>query len=88
MEALKSMARSLLGLDLMEVKVAKEKEAGRELTKDEEIEFFENEIKKIRSGERDPQMIVGEEDLEKHLTEGWQFVSVLPSKRILVKKVG
>jgi len=85
-EALKSIAKSLLGIDLLEVKVAKERELKRELTKDEEIELFENEIKKMRSGERDPQTIVAEEDLEKHLAEGWQFVSVLPSKRILVKR--
>jgi len=86
LEALKSMAKSLLGIDLLQVKVAKEKEAGRELTKDEEIELFESEIKKMRSGERDPQITVAEEELEKHLAEGWQFVSVLPSKRLLIKK--
>jgi len=85
-EALKSIAKSLLGIDLLEVKVAKERDLKRELTKDEEIELFENEIKKMRSGEKDPQIIVGENELEKHLAEGWQFVSVLPSRRILVKR--
>jgi hypothetical protein len=85
-EALKSIAKSLLGIDLLEVKIAKERDLKRELTKDEEIELFENEIKKMRSGERDPQTIVAEEDLERHLAGGWQFVSVLPSKRILVKR--
>jgi len=83
-EALKSIAKSLLGIDLLEVKVAKEKELGRELSRDEEIELFENEIKKTR--ESDPQIIVREEELEGYLTDGWQFVSVLPSQRILVKK--
>jgi len=85
-EALKSIAKSLLGIDLLEVKVAKERELKRDLSKDEEIALFEDEIKKIRSGEKDPQVIVAEEDLEKHLAEGWQFVTVLPSKRILVKR--
>jgi len=86
-EALKSIAKSLLGIDLLEVKIAKEKELRRELVRDEEIELFESEIKKMRSGERDPQIIVREEELEKHLADGWQFVSVLPSQKVLVRKV-
>jgi hypothetical protein len=85
-EALKSIAKSLLGIDLLEVKVAKEKELKRELTKEEELELFENEIKKIREESNDPQKIVSEEELEKHLKEGWEFVSVLPSRRILIKR--
>jgi len=83
-EALKSIAKSLLGIDLLEVKVAKEKELERELSRDEEIELFENEMKKMR--ESDPQIMVREEELEGYLADGWQFVSVLPSQRILVKK--
>ena len=47
-KALKSIAKSLFGLDLVEVKVAKEKELGRELDKDEEIQLFEDEMKKLR----------------------------------------
>jgi len=85
-EALKSIARSLLGIDLMEVKIARERQLDRELSQDEEIELFENEIKKIRDCESDPQTIVREEDLEGYLSDGWQFVSVLPSKKILINK--
>ena len=85
-EALKSIAKSLLGIDLLEVKVAKEKELERELSRDEEIELFENEIKKMREGEEDPQTIVKEEELEAYLADGWQFVSVLPSQRILIRR--
>jgi len=85
-EALKSIAKNLLGIDIAEVKVAKEKEAGRELTSDEEIELFENEIKKMREGEKDPQIVVKEEELESYLKDGWQFVSVLPSQKILIRK--
>jgi hypothetical protein len=84
-EALKSLAKSLLDLDLVEVKVAKEKEMQRPLSRDEEIELFENEIKKMREGE-DPQIVVREGELESHLKDGWQFVSVLPSKKILIRK--
>jgi len=84
-EALKSIAKSLLGIDLIEVKIAKEREIGRELNKDEEIELLENEIKKLRESP-DPQRMVREDELESYLAEGWQFVSVLPSRRILVKR--
>ena len=70
----------------MEVKVAKEKELQRQLAQDEEIELFENEIKKMREGEKDPQIVVREGELESHLKDGWQFVSVLPSKKILIRK--
>jgi site-specific recombinase XerC len=85
-EALKSMAKSLLGIDLVEVKVAKERELKRELSKDEELELFENELKRLREGKHNPQRIVGEEELEKYLAQGWQFVSVLPSQKILIRK--
>jgi hypothetical protein len=85
-EALKSMAKTLLGIDLLEVKVARERELGRELSVDEQIELFENELKKLRDGKHNPKRIVSEEELEKLLAEGWQFVSVLPSRKILVSK--
>ena len=47
---------------------------------------MENEIKKMKENESDPQITVREEKLEGYLADGWQFVSVLPSKRILIKK--
>jgi hypothetical protein len=43
--------------------------------------LIQNEIKKMREGTRDPQRIVHEEELERHLSDGWHFVSVLPSQR-------
>jgi hypothetical protein len=85
-EALKSIASSLLGIDLLEVKVAKEREQQQALTVDEEIQLFENEIKKYREAEDDPQIIVHESDLETYLADGWEFVSVLPSQKILIRK--
>jgi len=86
LEALKSIAKSLLGLDLLEVKVAKERELQKELDRDEEIDLFENEIRKMRVSEDDPQIMVREEELESFLKEGWEFVSVLPSQKILIRK--
>jgi len=77
-EALKSMAKSLLGIDLRAL--------GRELNKDEELELYERELKRLRDGKHNPQRIIHEKELEKYLAEGWQFVSVLPSQKILIKK--
>jgi hypothetical protein len=85
-EALKSIAKSLLGIDLVDVKVAREKQLGRELNKDEELELYERELKRLRDGRHNPQRIIHEKELEKYLVEGWQFVSVLPSQKILIKK--
>jgi hypothetical protein len=33
-----------------------------------------------------PQRIVHESEFEKYLSESWQFISVLPSQRILIRK--
>jgi hypothetical protein len=46
---LKSIAKTVFGIDLTEVKVAREKELGKELSSEEEIDLLENEIKKLRS---------------------------------------
>ncbi|MEM3551171.1 MAG: site-specific integrase [Candidatus Bathyarchaeia archaeon] len=85
-EALKSLAKSLLGIDLLEVKVAREKKLGRELNMDETIELFECELKKLREGKHNPQRIIHEKELERYLAHGWQFVSVLPSQKILIRR--
>lgn len=86
LEALRSIAENLFGIDLIEIKIAKERESGEEMSVDEEIALFESEMKKRREEENDPQTIVDEEDLEHHLSEGWEFVSVLPSNRILIRR--
>ncbi|MGD0328843.1 MAG: site-specific integrase [Nitrososphaeria archaeon] len=84
-EALKSIAKTMFGIDLLEVKIAKENEENKELTQDETIELFESEMKKTRE-QPDPQVIVEEKELENYLKDGWQFVSVLPSRRVLIRK--
>ncbi|MEM2518432.1 MAG: hypothetical protein QXO49_05720, partial [Candidatus Bathyarchaeia archaeon] len=62
------------------------RQIGRELNKDEELELYEKELKKLREGKHNPQRIIHERELEKYLAEGWQFVSILPSQKILIKK--
>ena len=86
LEALRSIAENLFGIDIIEIKIAKERESGEEMSVEEEIALFESEMKKRREGENDPQTIVDEGDLENHLSEGWEFVSVLPSQRILIRR--
>ncbi len=84
-EALKSIAKSMFGIDLLDVKIAKEREQNKRLSQEETVELFEVEIKKLRE-QPDPQKVVREDELENFLREGWQFVTVLPGKKIIVKK--
>jgi len=53
-EALRSMAKSLLDIDLLDAKIAKEREIKRELAPAEEVELYESEIRKLRV---DPQRL-------------------------------
>lgn len=84
-EALKSVAKSMFGIDLLDVKIAKENRESKQLSQDDTIQLFELEIKKLRQNP-DPQTIVEERDLPLYLKEGWQFVSVLPSQKVVVRK--
>jgi hypothetical protein len=84
-EALKSVAKSMFGIDLLDVKIARENKEKKQLNQDDTIELFEVEIKKLRE-QPDPQTVVEEKDLPSYLKEGWQFVSVLPSKRVVIRK--
>ena len=85
-EALKSIAKNLLGIDLLEVKIAREKELGRKLSKEEEIKLFETELRKLREGKHNPRRIISEGELEKYILEGWDVQTVLPSGKILIRK--
>lgn len=94
-EALKSVAKNLFGIDLLDVKVAKEKELEKELTPVEELRLYEGEIKKLRF---DPEKLredkeasafenrlVREKELERYLNKGWEMVQTVNSK-ILIRK--
>jgi hypothetical protein len=43
-------------------------------------------MKKLREGKHNPERIIREDELERHLAEGWHFMSILPSQKILIKK--
>ncbi|MEE9282680.1 MAG: hypothetical protein V3U49_01240 [Nitrososphaerales archaeon] len=75
-QAIRSIAKSLYGIDSMDIKIAKERESGREISLDEEIVMMENELKKFRTqgnGSKDHKVIL-ESDLLSHLDEGWQII--------------
>jgi pyruvate/2-oxoacid:ferredoxin oxidoreductase beta subunit len=85
-ETFKSIAKSLLGIYLLEVKVVKEKEPRREFSKDEELELFENKLKKLRERKGNIHRMADEDELEKYLKEERQFISMLSGQRILKNK--
>jgi hypothetical protein len=94
-EALKSIAKNLLGIDLLDVKVARERELGKDLTPAEELQVYESEIKKLRinperlredsEGGRYKNRLVSEKQLERYLNSGWEMVQTVNS-RILIRK--
>jgi hypothetical protein len=96
-EALKSIAKNLLGIDLLDVKVAKERELQKELTPAEELETYEKEIRKLKinpqklkKGEeagRFQNKLVKETELENHLNKGWEMVQTINSKILIRKQV-
>jgi len=59
----------------------------REPSHGEEIEAIQNEIKKLRSENNDPKKIVTEDELPKYLADEWDVQTVLPSGKILIRKI-
>jgi len=94
-EALKSIAKNLLGIDLLDVKVARERELGKDLTPAEELQTYENAIRKLKINpqklRKDEEAggfrnkLVRERELERYLNSGWEMVQTVNS-RILVRK--
>ena len=77
----------IMGVDLLHVKAAKEKELGRSLSFQEEEEILEQEIKLVRGTQnRQEQRIVAIGDLEDYIQSGWGFVSVLPNEKAVISR--
>lgn len=85
LEAIRRFGEAL-GIDPMKIRIEKQRSLGRSLDSEEEIQLITNEIKKLREPDDDPQIIVHESELETYLVDGWEFVSVLPSQKILIRK--
>lgn len=80
------------GIDPVRVKIEKQKELGRALKPEEEIQALQLAIKKTReegsprSEGNDPKKVIDEGELEKHLLDGWDVQFTLPSGKILIRK--
>lgn len=100
-EALKTIAKNVLGVDLLEVKIARENKLGRKLSLDEEIELYEKEMGKLRvipkvqrregncdgNSRRCESKLIGEGELVRYLEEGWDIARELRNGRIAVRKL-
>jgi len=81
------------GIDPVRVRIERQRELGRALKPDEEIQALQYAIKKTREkpqgsngGGNDPRKVIGEDELERFLLEGWDVQMTLPSGKILVRK--
>lgn len=86
LEAIRVFAQAL-GIDPLRLRIEKQKELGREPSNEEEIEAIQSEIKRLRVGNNDPKKIVMEDELPRYLAEGWDVQTVLPSGKILIRKL-
>ena len=96
-EALKSIAKNLLKIDLLEVKIAKEKQLEKELTPAEELRLYEDEIKKVRinpeklkaekGSSKFENRLIKEKELERYLNKGWEMVQTINSKILIRKQI-
>ena len=82
------------GIDPVRVRIERQRELGRALKPDEEIQALQYAIKKTREkpqvssgGGNGPKKVIGEDELERHLHEGWDVQMTLPSGKILVRLV-
>lgn len=80
----------MYGIDPMGVKIEKQRELGREISKDEEEDLIKSEIKRVTmpgSNER-PYLsrIISEDGLIKAVEEGWEIVRELKDSKFLVRR--
>jgi len=94
LEAVKAFAH-MLGIENLDVKVAKVREQAPEIDEAEALSRVVKETLGIaalkgksepREKDKDPKRIVTEDKLEKYLAEGWDVQTVLPSGKILVRR--
>lgn len=91
LEMVKAFAKTL-GIEEIEIKVARLKERMPGMSEDEAVGrvIREELIRALGEGGRegeDPRKVIVEDELERYLADGWDVQTVLPSGRILVRKV-
>ena len=83
---------SMYGIDPMKVKIEKEKELGKGLSIDEELELMTTEIKKVtmpqlnNNGKPYQSKIISEGELVPYVEDGWEIVRELSNRRFLMKR--
>jgi hypothetical protein len=93
LEAVRGFAKAL-GIDPMKIRMEKKRELKREPTSDEEVQFLQEEVKRLRATRRDevnnskPYLgkIIGEDELAQYVEEGWDIVKELSNGRFLLRK--
>jgi len=82
----------MYGIDPFKVKIEKERELGKELSRDEEQELISAEIRKItmpqlnNNGKPYQSKVVGEDELVSYVEDGWEIVRELSNNKFLIKK--
>ena len=94
-EAVRSFARAL-GIDPLRIRIERERQAGRELTREEELEAIRKEIRRLvahpvrlkseENNHRYETKLVTEEELVEYLNQGWDIVKELSSGKIVVRR--
>jgi integrase len=94
-QAMKGFAK-MLGIENIEIKISLLKGEHPELSDEDAIGHIVKEelgIAKLKADKsrkrisRDPKRIIEEDELERYLAEGWDVQTVLPSGKILLRKV-
>jgi len=95
LETIRKFAKTI-GIDPSRVKIEREREFGRELTLDEEIEALQEEIQKFRNrissttpngSKKYEARIITEEEIVKFIEDGWEIVKELSNGKIVVRRV-
>jgi len=92
-EALKSIAKNLLGVNLEETMLQRTAGQKEELNSDEELALFEEQLRRFRDGwsmgppaKKDCEnKLITENELEGYLNKGWEMAQIINSK-ILIRR--
>ncbi len=85
LEAMRRIAESF-GIDPTRIRIERRRNLGVDPSIDEEIELIQAEIRKTISS-NNHRRVISENELEGYLDQGWDIQTVLPSGKIVVRKI-